>query len=59
MKFQDMVKAFWRDEDGGETIEWPLIVALVVAVAVVGYATLGTRVGNALSFIGSSLKTTT
>jgi Flp pilus assembly pilin Flp len=29
-----MLKKFWADEDGGETVEWPLVVG-VLAVAIV------------------------
>lgn len=36
MKGMAMVKKFWRDEDGGETVEY----ALVIGVIVIGLAGL-------------------
>ena len=34
-----MLKKFWMEEDGGESVEWPLVVGLiaVVAIGVMGF----------------------
>jgi Flp pilus assembly pilin Flp len=34
-----MLKKFWRDEDGGETVEWPLVVG-ILAVGIVAILVL-------------------
>ena len=33
MKTMAMLKKFWSEEDGGETVEWPLLVALIAVGA--------------------------
>ena len=35
--------AVWNDEDGGETIEYALVVGLIVVTAIVVIASVGTK----------------
>ncbi|CRI64963.1 Flp/Fap pilin component (fragment) [Thiocapsa sp. KS1] len=46
-----ILKKFWMDEEGGEAVEWPLVVALIVIGLVVLWQGLGTAIGNVLQAI--------
>ncbi|WP_295450276.1 Flp family type IVb pilin [uncultured Thiodictyon sp.] len=55
MKLMGVLKNFWCDEDGGESAEWPLILALVAVAAIAAYSLLGTNVKTAVNKIAASL----
>jgi Flp pilus assembly pilin Flp len=38
-KKSDRMESAWLDERGGETVEWPLLLALVLLLAVAGWVT--------------------
>ena len=40
------MKKFWMDEDGLTTVEYALLLALIVAVAVTAWSGLGGKVQN-------------
>jgi len=44
--------ALHRDEDGAETVEWVIVVAVLVVAIVGGLSFLGTSANKALSDIG-------
>ncbi len=50
-----ILKKFWMDEEGGEAVEWPLVVALVVIGLVGLWAALGTAIGEVLTAITTEL----
>lgn len=50
------LKNFWHDEDGGESAEWPLILALVAVAAIAAYTFLGGKVFTAVSNLGTAIK---
>lgn len=52
-----MLKAFLRDETGAELAEYAVAVALLVAIGLVVYKTLGTSVNTANSTTGSKINT--
>ena len=47
----EMLKKFWTEEEGGEAVEWPLIVALVVIAALGTWGALGDEIQAALQAI--------
>ena len=50
----------WKEEEGAETAEWLVIVALIVAVAVLLYnGILLTALTNAVQFISDTITTAT
>jgi len=51
-----MLKKFWNDEEGGHTVEWSLIAAIVAAVIVASWVVLGPQVKAALQAIANYLK---
>lgn len=53
-----MIKNFLKDETGAELAEYAVAVALLVAIGLVVYKTLGTAVNEANSDTGSKIKTT-
>jgi Flp pilus assembly pilin Flp len=57
MKVMAMLKNFWFDEDGGESAEWPLILALVAVAAIVAFTALGTQVSTKVTNLGTSIGT--
>jgi len=44
-----MLKAYWKDEEGLTTVEYALLLALIVVVAITAWTTLGTNVVNSVT----------
>lgn len=42
----EALKAYWKDEEALTTVEYALLLALVVVVAVTAWSTLGSTVSN-------------
>lgn len=51
-----MIKNFWKDETGAELAEYAVAVALLVAIGLVVYKTLGTSIDTANSKTGDKLQ---
>lgn len=51
-----MLKNFWQDETGAELAEYAVAVALLVAIGLIVYQTLGTAINEANSTTGESIK---
>ena len=54
-----MLKAFLKDETGAELAEYAVAVALLVAIGLVVYKTLGNAVNTSNSASGSKMQTAT
>ena len=54
-----MLKKFLQDETGAELAEYAVAVALLVAIGLVVYRTLGTSVNTANSTTGSKMQNPT
>ena len=54
-----MFKSFWKDETGAELAEYAVGVALLVAVGLVVYSTLGQAINDSNSETGSDIKAAT
>ena len=54
-----MLKSFLKDETGAELAEYAAAVALLVAIGLVVYKTLGTSVNTANSTTGYKINTAT
>lgn len=52
-----MLKNFFRDETGAELAEYAVGVALLVAIGLVVYSTLGTAINDSNSDTGSEINT--
>lgn len=50
-----MLKKFWREEEGGESVEWPLVVALVAVGLVTAWAALQGAITTVLGKIVTEL----
>lgn len=42
----EALKAYWKDEEGLTTVEYALLLALIVVVAITTWTTLGTNVNT-------------
>ena len=51
-----MLKNFWKDETGAELAEYAVAVALLVAIGVVVYQTLGSSIDTANSETGAQIE---
>ena len=51
-----MLKKFWEDETGAELAEYAVAVALLVAIGLIVYQTLGTAINEANSATGEDIK---
>ena len=52
-----MLKTLWRDEDGLTTVEYALLLALLVVAGITAWTTFGGKVRNAVSTSGSTIDT--
>ena len=50
------LKAFWSNEAGGEAVEWPFVVALVVVGIAVTWGLLGDEIVTTLTAIITELQ---
>lgn len=50
-----MLKKFWADEDGGETVEWPLVVGVLAVLIVAALIALRDEAINVLELIEGQL----
>ena len=50
-----ILKKFWMDEEGGESVEWPLVIALVVIGLLGAWAGLREDITGLLTAIGDTL----
>lgn len=50
-----MLNTFWADEAGLATVEYALLLAFIVVVAVTAWSTLGSSVNAVISDVGSDL----
>ena len=51
----DMLTGYWQDERGLATVEYALLLALIVAVALTAWTTLGSKVNSVISEAGTSI----
>ena len=53
---KNFVKSFWNNEDGAELAEYAVAVALLVAIGVAVYQTLGTGINTANGETGDAIE---
>lgn len=51
----DSLKRFWRDEEGLTTVEYALLLVLIVVVAVTAWQTLGTGVKDKVNSVANTV----
>ena len=51
----DMLSGYWQYEQGLATVEYALLLALIVAVALTAWTTLGSKVNSLLSEAGTEI----
>lgn len=51
----NMIKRFWKDEEGATAIEYGLIAGLIAVALVTTLTTLGTDLGALFTFISEKL----
>lgn len=56
MKVVDMMKSFWKEEEGLTMVEYALIGALVVVVAITAFTNLGTNVSTKTQEVADAMK---
>ena len=55
MKLLKMTKVFAKDEDGAVTVDWVVLTAAIVGIAIAVAATIETGLNNAASQIDTAL----
>ncbi|RQW82763.1 MAG: Flp family type IVb pilin [Methylococcus sp.] len=56
MKVVEMMKSFWKEEEGLTMVEYALVGALVAVAAITAFTTLGTKVASTADTVSGSLK---
>ena len=57
MKVVEMMKSFWKEEEGLTMVEYALIGALVVVGAIGAFSTLGTAVNGKATSLANAINT--
>ena len=52
---RDYLRRFWNDEEGMTTVEYALLLVLIVVVAVTAWTTLGTNVKSKVETAGNAI----
>lgn len=55
MKAVEMMKNFWKEEEGLSMVEYALVGALVAVVAIAGFTTLGGAVNTKAGGLASNI----
>lgn len=55
MKVVDMMKSFWKEEEGLTMVEYALVGALIAAAAVTAFSTLGTSIQDKATGLATSI----
>jgi Flp pilus assembly pilin Flp len=55
MKFSLKMKRFARDEDGAVTVDWVVLTAAIVGLAVVAFGTIETATSNMATGIAAEI----
>ncbi len=55
MKVVEMLKNFWKEEEGLSMVEYALVGALVAVVAIAGFTTLGGAVNNKANALAGNI----
>ncbi len=50
-----MLTRYWHDEQGLATVEYALLLALIVGVALTAWTTLGSKVNSVITEAGSEI----
>jgi Flp pilus assembly pilin Flp len=51
----DMIKGLWKDEDGLTSVEYALLLVLVVVVAITAWRTLGSNVTSKVNNVAATI----
>ena len=51
----DLVKRLWRDEEGLSTVEYALLLVLIVIVGITAWQTLGTSVSTKVATVNNTI----
>lgn len=54
MKIPSGLGVFWRDQEGGQALEWPMVTAVLVLLIVLGWTAFGSGFADLVSAIGQS-----
>ncbi|MBK5931129.1 Flp family type IVb pilin [Halochromatium salexigens] len=52
---KQFLRKLWKDEEGAEVVEWVIVAAVLIGVAIAAYALLGDNVNDAVNQVGSKL----
>ncbi|MDW7646244.1 MAG: Flp family type IVb pilin [Desulfuromonadales bacterium] len=52
---RELVKNFWKDEEGATAVEYGVLVALIIAVAIAAVVILGGKVNNAFTGVNDAM----
>jgi pilus assembly protein Flp/PilA len=53
----ELIRRFWRDEEGPTAVEYGLMVALIAVVIIIAVALLGTNLSTLFSYIAGEITT--
>ena len=54
---RELVKKFWKDEEGATAVEYGVLVALIIAVAIAAVVILGGKVNDAFTDVNDAMTT--
>lgn len=52
---KQFLRKLWKSEEGAEVVEWVIVAAVLIGVAVAAYGLLETNINNAVNEVGKTL----
>ena len=54
---KQFLRKLWKNEEGAEVVEWVIVAAVLIGVAIGAYALLGDNINDAVNKVGDELDT--
>ncbi len=51
----ELLKNFWRDEQGTETVEWAIVIGMIAVAAITTVMLIGNKVTNAFKYLNNGM----
>lgn len=52
---KQFLRKLWKSEEGAEVVEWVIVAAVLIGVAVAAYGLLETNINSAVNKVGTTL----
>jgi len=54
-KIRVLLKKFWKEEEGTETVEWAIVAGLIIVAAIASWITIGGKVSTTIGSLATTM----